>query len=258
MTLEQLTAAIPLALNVIGDGANLDFEWDSLSGMQYDLVTSTDLTTPVNTWPVYDDGAMTYEDIPATGTTTMLAGVPIVDPIRFFALIEEPVPPLFSEDFEGGIGDFTIADHSAGGAGTDWAQGDPMSGPNIGGSVDSGNGRSTNCVGTDIGNPGFYTAETDTCLRSGVIDLTGVTGATLSFAEALDFERGDTAVVNIIDDTDNNPATNIIASGIYVATDGSESGAPWTTVAPIAIPAEALGQAVRIEWRFIRTGFFSG
>jgi hypothetical protein len=85
-----------------------------------------------------------------------------------------------------------------------------------------------------------------------------VTGATLSFAEALDFEKGDTAVVNIIDDTDDNPATNIIASGIYIATDGSESNTRWSTVAPIAIPEEALGQAVRIEWRFTQTGFFSG
>jgi hypothetical protein len=260
--LEQLTDEIPFALNVIGNGSNLDFEWNSRSGMRYHLVTSTDLTTPVNTWPVYDDGAMTYEDIPATGTTTMLTGVLKVDPIRFFALIEEPVPPLFSEDFEEGIGGFTIADHSEGGAGTDWAQGDPMSGnsgdPNIGGFVDSGVGRSTNCVGTDIGAPGFFTADTDTSLRSGVIDLTGVTGATLSFAEALDFETGDTAVVNIIDDTDDNPATNIIASEIYTATDGSESNARWSTVGPIAIPVEALGQAVRIEWRFTQTGFFSG
>ncbi|HJM64601.1 MAG TPA: Ig-like domain-containing protein [Roseibacillus sp.] len=254
-----ITGPDPLVLKISRNGGNLDFEWNSLSGMQYDLVSSTDLSSAPATWPPYDDGVTTYENIPASGTdTNTLSGVVPLGGVRFFALTEEPIPPLLSEGFEGGLGGFTVVDHSAGETGTDWAAGAPISGsagaPNPGGFVDSGNGGSANCVGTDIGDPGFHSADTDTCLRSPVIDLTGVAGATLSFAQALDIEAADTAVVNIIDDTDDNPATNVISAAIYTATDGDPSNAPWASVAPIAIPGAALGQAVRIEWRFTGAG----
>jgi hypothetical protein len=243
-----------LQLVITPNGANYDFSWESKNGKIYDLVSNTELVTAPETWPVWDGQA----DVTGTEPTNMLIDVPGGGPTRFFAVVEKVPPPLLQEGFEGGLGAFTIADHSAGGTGTDWTQGVPMSGsvgaPNLGGFVESGNGASANGVGTDIGTPGFHTAGTDTCLRSGVIDLTDVTGATLSFAEALDIEGNDTAVVNIIDDTDDNPATNIIATAIYTATDGDLSNALWTTVAPIAIPAAALGQAVRIEWRFSGAG----
>jgi uncharacterized protein (DUF2141 family) len=102
----KLTARdAPFRLAIANNGANLDFEWNSLSGMQYDLVTSTDLTTPVTSWPVYDDGVNpVYENIPATGTATMLTGVVKVGTKRFFALIEEEIPPLFSEGFDAAAG----------------------------------------------------------------------------------------------------------------------------------------------------------
>ena len=59
-----------------------------------------------------------------------------------------------------------------------------------------------NCWGTDIGNPGYYVANTDVSLLSPIIDLTSVTEATLSFALAMDIDpAGHTLVVNIIDDT---------------------------------------------------------
>ena len=48
---------------------------------------------------------------------------------------------------------------------------------------------------------GYYTNPTITYLRSAVIDLSTVSGASLSFAEALDVAAADTAKVYIIDDT---------------------------------------------------------
>jgi len=87
---------------------------------------------------------------------------------------------------------------------------------------------------------------TTTKLRSPVINLAGVTGAELTFAEALDLEGGDTAVVNIIDDTTDA----IVAGGaaVYTADDSAEPGAAgWNPVAAIDL-TPFVGQAIRVEW----------
>jgi hypothetical protein len=229
-----------------------DFSWDSQEGKLYDLLTSTDLATPISTWPIYDDGSMLYENLPATGTTTTLTGVPSAAARRFFALREEdapPIPPLLSENFDDDNGSFTITKV----AGTDWAWGDPDStGP--GGAVATGNGGTPEnpgqCWGTNIGNPGFYAdPTTDTRLQSPRIDLTSVAAAELSFAQATDFPAGDTAVVRLInDDTDIE-----IVSGVFplTVTDADVSNANWQTVGPISLP---VGAPVRIEWCFTGSG----
>ena len=225
-------------------GTTLEFDFNSLSGMQYDLVSDTDLSTAPSTWLPYDDGVITYENIPSTGTGTQtISGVLKVGPTRFFALIESEIPPpepLLDEDFESSDGGFTFV--SA--AGTDWAHGDPdSSGP--GGDVNEGNGGSVNCWGTDIGDPGFHLdPTTNSCLRTPVIDLTGVSGAELSFAHAIDIEAADSVTVNIIDDTTDT----VIAADIISITDNDISDSPWELIGPVTIPAAALGQPIRIEW----------
>jgi hypothetical protein len=83
----------PPVLKITITGGALDFEWDSLDGMQYDLLSSTDLATPISTWPPYNDGVTVYENIAASGTgTNTLTGVVKLGPRRFFALAEEPLP----------------------------------------------------------------------------------------------------------------------------------------------------------------------
>jgi hypothetical protein len=80
-------------LIIIRNGSTYDFTWDSLTGSQYDLLSSTDLATPISTWDVFNDGVTTYEDIPASGTgTNTLTGVAPIGTRRFFALREEDVP----------------------------------------------------------------------------------------------------------------------------------------------------------------------
>jgi len=79
-------------LKIAQSNGNLDFEWNSLPGMLYDLVSSVDLSTPVSTWAAYNDGVTIYEDIPSAGATTTLSGVLKLNPNRFFALIEEVAP----------------------------------------------------------------------------------------------------------------------------------------------------------------------
>ncbi|NNM30642.1 MAG: hypothetical protein HKO57_14065, partial [Akkermansiaceae bacterium] len=246
----------PLVLNISESGGTLEFEWNSLPGMQYDLLSSTDpeAENDPSLWAPYNDGTMTYEDIPASGTSTTLTGVQKVGPVRFFTLTEEVIPPIFEADFEADNGGFTVSTT----VGTDWEHGAPDSN-GLGGAVSEGNGGSANCWATNLGDvsgttadAGYYEDSTMTLLRSPVIDLTGIAAAKLCFAEALDLDSGDTAVVNIIDDVTDT----VIAAAIYTATDGATGDADWATAnggVPIEIPPAALGQPVRIEWSF--TGF---
>lgn len=230
-----------ICLDVEGVGGDLVFTWENQSGKLYDILSNTDLSTAPSTWSVWQADIVAD----ASGTNMETYARPS-DAKRFFALVEKDVPPLFSEDFEADNGGFTFDT----GAGTDWAYGDPDS-IGAGGSVTAGNGGSVNCWGTDIGNPGFYAnPTTESCLRSAVIDLTGVAAAQLTFAQALDLNGADTVMLNIIDDTTDA----VIAANILTITDTDINAANWETVGPVTIPAVALGQAVRIEWCLDGTG----
>ncbi len=150
---------------------------------------------------------------------------------------------LHDWDFEGSDDGFTVK--VAGATGSAWEWGDPDS-TSPGGDVTEGNNASTNCWGTNLGliDDGHYAVPTVTCLRSPVINLTSVAGATLTFAEAMDLEGSDTAVVNIIEAATDS----IIAAAIYTADDSSSTGdANWNPVPAIDLAA-GVGQSVRIEW----------
>lgn len=79
-------------LEVSKNGAapeNFDFTWNSTAGKLYDLVSSTDLSTNPETWPVWQGN----EDIPAAqdGVNQLFdipSGLEIGDPRRFFAIRE--------------------------------------------------------------------------------------------------------------------------------------------------------------------------
>jgi hypothetical protein len=187
-------------LMITSNGANFDFSWNSQAGKVYDLVTSTDLATPILTWPVYDPdgpgGNAPLGDIPATGTTTTLTALAGDGPTRFFSIVEKDAPPLFSEDFEADDGGFTAT-----GTPNDWAWGTPNSDNNATPSliVTAGNGESTKCWGTNLGVGGAPSGTINTAansiLRSPAINLTGITGASLSFAAALDTSATDAVQV---------------------------------------------------------------
>jgi fibronectin-binding autotransporter adhesin len=217
----------------------------TVSGLTYQVWTSTDLAD----WEV-DGGAVftpgTVVDQVEPVAVQLSAGL-LSEPKLFFRITyAEPVPapPLLSVDFEANNGGFTVVTLG----GTPWAHGAPNSPSQGGGAITSGAGGSTQCWGTNL--TGGYTASTDTSLRSPVIDLTSVTAATLSFAQAIDSNSGHTLEVNVIDDTTDTVIANIIPA----AQDGNASVSPWETVAPVALPGAAYGQAVRIEWRFIGNG----
>jgi hypothetical protein len=173
---------------------NYDFEWDSQDGKVYDLVSSTDLSGPIEEWTVWDGRA----GLPATAPDNVLEDIfGGDDPMRFFAIVEKdapPPPPLFSEDFEEDDGGFTLV-----GSPNEWEWGTPNSDNDAGLLLTTGNDGSTNCWGTNLGDGGTPSGTIDTAadsvLRSPAIDLTGVTGATLNFAAAIDAAADDTVEV---------------------------------------------------------------
>lgn len=235
----------PFNLTITPNGTNFDFSWDSQPGKIYDLLTSTDLATPIAGWPIYNDGVMLRGNIPATGSTTTLTDVLPSGPRRFFAIREETAPPLFFADFEGDDnGGFTTSKT----AGSDWQWGTPAS-TGFGGTVNSGNGVPASfgkCWGTNIGTPGFYTDPTiETCLISPEIDLTEVAGAELRFAHVMDFPGDDEAILRIV-----NADTNIVIQSIAF-TDDDDTNADWSSSGPIVLPVDV---TIRLEWCFSGTG----
>lgn len=150
---------------------------------------------------------------------------------------------LLNENFEGSNGGFTVATLG----GTSWAYGIVNSPTPAEGAVTAGYS-GTKCWGTNL--TGSYGASTDTSLRSPVIDLTGVASAKLSYALAIDALAGHTITVNVI-----NATTDAVIANIIPATGDANTGsAAWALVSPVAIPGAALGQKVRIEWRFVGNG----
>jgi hypothetical protein len=245
------------SINSIGGGnweltltgeADTGYEFRSSPVLYFDPGTLVENLTPgvpsVGTIGGANDSVLTTDENGDGTVRMMLAG-----PTNFVrAQIPPPPPPLFSEGFELTDGGFTTLNK---GTGTDWEWGAPTSPDQGGGGVTSGNDGSAKCWATNLS--GGYAAGTDTCLRSDVIDLTGVAAANLSFALALDADVGHTYEVNVIDATNDDPATNVIAN-IIPATEDTDALSAWETVGPTTIPAAALGQAVRLEWRFTGAG----
>jgi hypothetical protein len=211
---------------------------DALTGLFSGIETSTDLVM----W-TEDGGATLTPGAPDANniqTVEVTLSPGLLNAPKLFVRVVQDEGILFAANFEADDGGFTAVTT----AGSAWEFGAPTS-MGLGGDVVEGNGGSAQCWGTDIGNPGEYAVPTATKLRSPVIDLTGVTGAQLTFAEALDLELGDTAVVNIIAETGDT----VIAAAIYTATDGNINSTVWEAVPAIDLAA-GVGMRVRLEWAF--------
>ncbi len=90
----EAAAAEPGAFNIKEFDVNpttdeIRISWESASGLSYDLLSETDLTTPTATWPVYDG----HENIPATPPENSLLLSPIpVESRRFFSVRAQWAP----------------------------------------------------------------------------------------------------------------------------------------------------------------------
>lgn len=233
------TPATVLTLSISEVAGLLDFSWNSQAGMQYDLVSSTDLSTPPATWPSYDDGATRHEKILPSGTgTNTLSGVSPSGSTRFFAIVEKELGPLLLEDFDGSV-DLPAGWTTSGSGTTAWEVGIPVEtefGPQAASS-------SPHCVGTNIA--GDYTASQDISLVSPVIPIP-VTGASLSYQQWRDTEGdGDAASIRILDADNGNALLAELVTNI------EWNDVTWNASDQVALPPEANGKNVKIEFNFL-------
>ncbi|MGJ8642397.1 MAG: beta strand repeat-containing protein [Luteolibacter sp.] len=78
----------PLLLNIAANGANLDFDWNSIPGVSYNLRGSSSLDTAPSTWTIVTG----QDDILATPPTNTLSIPRPVDDKFFYVLEELPTP----------------------------------------------------------------------------------------------------------------------------------------------------------------------
>ena len=226
------------------DPSMLRLTWPGTPGKVYDILINPDLSLAVSDWA----GLEGSQDIPAdlSGTNTLDIAFPF--PGRgFVALREKNAPPLFFDDLESGVGDWTTEVNDDNGN-TRWEFGTPVgsTGP-LAGADDSANAWCTNL--------GDYGADSDISLRSPAIDLAGVSGAELSFAVFRDGDGfGDTAVVRFL------RAADQMQLGADTHLDMSVLNTDYATIT-IPVVAEALAETILVEWNFVSDSsadFFSG
>lgn len=234
----------PRITEIRQDNGMLRISWESRKRMVYDLVSAIDPATarPID-WSAY--GALA--DIEATPPLNSIT-IPLPpEDQRFFAVRQRPEPPatLLDDNFEGGPGQWTTGSDGIG-EDTAWEHGTPAiaaNGPLSAHSVPS-------CFGTNI--TGDYGAQANVWLRSPVIDLTDEPAATLRFVQFVDiddFAGAHQGTINILDATDDSFLAQL-ESGI-------NGIAPTWTPRALALPAEALGRQIKVEFRFESDQFAS-
>lgn len=232
--LNLLTGGGNITLEVNSDGDNLTFRWDSREGKEYNLRSATSLAGEPASWePI--EGQTEIKATPPHNTIT----IPKPSDSSRFYVVEEFTPPpivLLSENFDSGFSAWSTGPVPAE---TSWELGVPnpdfFFGPVSAFSE-------PNCYGTNLN--GEYTSHTDSWLLSPSINLTDVTKATLRFQQFKDLEDTfDATKVTIVDDETREELAVLLES-----TDGSNP--EWRRIT-LALPEEALGRKVRLEFRMI-------
>ena len=245
-----MAPADPIDLAISRNGGNLDFAWESKSGMFYNLRTTTDLSADPSTWDLVEvDGGFEIAAAPPTNMHSLLRPG---DPVRFYRVEEFPLPPvtILAENFDGADPGWTTGFDAADNLmNTAWELGDPSLGP-ISGPPAAKSGLS--CYGTNVS--ANYGISSNTWLRSAPIDLTGASAATLVFQQWVDmddFQNLDRGTVRVLD-----------AAGLPgVVTELGVIGSDITGLSPLDwtefsadLPAAALGQSVVLEFIFVSDG----
>ncbi len=233
-------ASGPLTLNIAPSGPGFSLSWNSQDGQAYDLVSSTDLSTPPAEWPAYEGNANIVGVAPEN---TLVIPEP-TDQKRFFAIIAKgPVPPpLLEEDFES-VTPLTLPTDWSGtdnGAGTVWQVGSPSGA--VTGPETAANG--LQCAGTNIG--ANYTNPAQASLVTKAFTVPAG-GATLNFSQYIDTEvtpSGDLGAIRLL-----NAGDNSVLTGGDLATNLEGNLQQWTNQS-IALPTVANGLSVKIEFFF--------
>ena len=151
--------------------------WGSDPGQFFEIETSFDLTS--------DSWTTLMAEIPAAAddalATTILANTNLDSALAHYRVVRVPPPPLFQDDFEDGLGDWTVSSDGIETT-TSWEVGVPADppGPFAGANV-AGTDLDANFVDGILSDAGVGIT-----LRSPVIDLSGLGRATLTFQHSLD------------------------------------------------------------------------
>ncbi|MDP7049321.1 MAG: hypothetical protein QF721_07710, partial [Verrucomicrobiota bacterium] len=219
---------------VSGGGAGFSFDWNSTAGNIYQVQRQATLSAPWQTIAdAYPDGGATADNTSFTDTDLGASAI--------YRVAQLAAPPLFFEDFESGDKGWDASD--LGESGTMWELGKPTNGPGEAHSP-------TRVYGTDLAKD--YADYTDVYLVSPVIDLTGKDNARLEFwsyrdcESLLDGDLTDWCQIMILDED----GEYLVDDPIWIRGGVAKQ---WR-LEKAKIPAEALGQKIRLEFNFSSDG----
>ena len=212
-------------------GTSFSFSWVSSPGKLYQVHRSNAVNEHFDS----------IAEVTADGALTTFADPAPVANNAFYQVANVPPAPIFEEDFETGAAGWTTQD--LGESGTLWELGKPTNGPGEAHSP-------TRAYGTGLTKD--YDDYTDVYLVSPVIDLTGLDNARLEFwsyrdcEPAVEGELYDWCQVMILDEDGDW----LLDDPIWIR--GGEAK-QWR-LEKAKIPAEALGQKIRLEFNFSTDG----
>ena len=208
-------------------GTSFSFSWVSSPGKLYQVHRSNAVNEHFDS----------IAEVTADGDLTTFADPAPVANNAFYQVANVPPAPIFEEDFETGAAGWTTQD--LGKSGTLWELGKPTNGPGEAHSP-------TRAYGTGLAKD--YGDYTDVYLVSPVIDLTGLDNARLEFwsyrdcEPAFEGELTDACQVWILDEDGE------YLNDVPIWIRGGEAK-QWR-LEKGKIPAEALGQKIRLEFSF--------
>ena len=208
-------------------GTSFSFSWVSSPGKLYQVHRSNAVNGPFDS----------IAEVTADGDLTTFADPAPVANNAFYQVANVPPAPIFEEDFETGAAGWTTQD--LGESGTLWELGKPTNGPGEAHSP-------TRAYGTGLAKD--YGDYTDVYLVSPVIDLTDLDNARVEFwsyrdcEPAFEGELTDACQVWILDED----GEYLLDNAIWIR--GGEAK-QWR-LEKGKIPAEALGQKIRLEFSF--------
>jgi len=212
-------------------GTSFSFSWVSSPGKLYQVHRSNAANGSFDS----------IAEVTADGDLTTFADPAPVANNAFYQVANVPPAPIFEEDFETGAAGWTTQD--LGESGTLWELGKPTNGPGEAHSP-------TRAYGTGLAKD--YGDYTDVYLVSPVIDLTGLDNARLEFwsyrdcEPAFEGELTDACQVWILDEDGE------YLNDVPIWIRGGEAK-QWR-LEKGKIPAEALGQKIRLEFSFSSDG----
>ena len=225
-----VTSLIELTSPSLG-GTSFSFSWVSSPGKLYQVHRSNAVNGPFDS----------IAEVTADGDLTTFADPAPVANNAFYQVANVPPAPIFEEDFETGAAGWTTQD--LGESGTLWELGKPTNGPGEAHSP-------TRAYGTGLAKD--YGDYTDVYLVSPVIDLTGLDNARLEFwsyrdcEPAFEGELTDACQVWILDEDGE------YLNDVPIWIRGGEAK-QWR-LEKGKVPAEALGQKIRLEFNFSSDG----